>query len=90
MRGFLLVIIFTLFAVSGTVYHNYNGEKVMDVHEMIQYTKEYLYKSKFQAEPIGEYRLNGKLQYLLCGAFERLTKEFGEITRHDIAHLVEA
>ena len=62
----------------------------MDIHETIKYAREYLPRGMFQPKPLDEYRLNGKLQYLLCHAFERLVKEFGEITKHDVVHFVEA
>lgn len=62
----------------------------MDIHDIIKYAIEYLRRSTIQPKPLDEYRLNGKLQYLLCRAFGRLTKEFGEVTRRDVAFLVEA
>ena len=63
----------------------------MNIHEAVKYAKEYLYKSTLaDPKPTKEYKLNRKLQYLLCVAFNRIEKEFGEVTKRDIVFLAES
>jgi hypothetical protein len=63
------------------------------VLEVIQYAREYLWATlppPAQRTPANEYKLHGELQYRLCEGAERLLASFGEVTRKDVALMVEA
>jgi hypothetical protein len=61
--------------------------------EVIQCAREYLWATlppPAQRTPANEYKLHGELQYRLCEGAERLLASFGEVTRKDVALMVEA
>lgn len=63
----------------------------MTQQEALDFAREYLLRLGVgQAYPTREYRLNGQLQYRLCVALDRLRATFNEVTRKDVALLVEA
>jgi hypothetical protein len=59
-----------------------------DVHEAIRYAIDYLF-CKFTMDSNAGYRLNRSLQYQLCNAYERIDRNFGEVTKKDMALLIE-
>ena len=64
----------------------------MNLQEVLAFARDYLLRlgPNQQACPASEFRLHGQLQYRLCGAIDRLQKEFKEVTRKDVALLCEA
>jgi hypothetical protein len=64
----------------------------MDRIKAIAYARSYLHGANIIRYPKGieEYRLHRQLQYLLCGAVDNLMENFGEVTRRDVAYIVES
>lgn len=70
------------------------------VQEVIGYAKEYLWlgMGKYQREEVAkkgkpeasDQKLHGALQYKLCEGFDRLMASFGEVTKKDVAMMIEA
>lgn len=58
------------------------------VLEMKEYAEDYLF-SRFRKSP-EIYKMQGSLNYLLCTSFDRIKAEFGEVTKHDVALLIES
>ncbi len=56
------------------------------IQDMLAFALTYLRKGL----PTQGYKLQGNLQYRFCVATDRLLETFGEVTKKDIANLVDA
>lgn len=64
----------------------------MTIQDFLKFALEYSF-GRVGADnklPINHFHLNPGLQYRLCEAFDNLMRMFGEVTRKDIALLIEA
>lgn len=64
----------------------------MTIQDFLKFALQYSYQ-RVGADnklPIDKFHLHPGLQYRLCEAYDNLIKMFGEITRKDIALLIEA
>lgn len=57
--------------------------------ELLDYTRNYI-KKHFSGLNGEKKNINRSLNYLLCGAIDRIFDEFGEVTKKDLILLIES